>query len=279
MAYRTLLVHLDADARCDARVRLALQLAAQHQSHVIGVCATGSLELPVGGVREGSLAADFIETGRRHFRERAQGVAQSFRQMMQDAGHEGFEVRVEECDAVQAVLRHAPQADLLILGQGGGQGDAAVTPIDQVARVLMRAGRPVLVLPAQGELNAQDNHVLVAWNGSRESTRAVADALPWLRLARQVDVVCFGEGRYDEPVRVDLNDLRAWLARHGVTAQGLVQEARGGVGPSLVSQAMQGPWDLLVMGGYGHSRAAEFLLGGATRSVLEAMPVQVMMSH
>ena len=250
MAYRTLLVHLDTDARCGARLKVAAQMAQQHEAHVVGL-AVGSAANSEALVREFKL------------RMRSLDVA-------------SFDARTDQGDAPEVVARHAGCADVVILAQPGADGTVAP---DFVQRVFLRAGRPVLIVPDRGELEVVGSHVLVAWNGSREATRAIADALPWLQRARSVSVLCLD--RQEEALfsRLELNDLRDWLKRHGVTAQVTQQPAPGVVAVALLSWIKNTGCDLLVMGGYGHAQARELVFGGVTRSVLAQMPVPVLMSH
>jgi hypothetical protein len=137
--------------------------------------------------------------------------------------------------------------------------------------------------------------VLLAWSGKRESARALRDALPLLQRAEQVEVVMHAAAAPGEEAEADpLAPVLAHLARHGVSARGRVVHA----GEPSILERMQRPWtpdapvaesllshaadsgaDLIVMGGYGHSRAWELVLGGVTRTVLQTMTVPVLMSH
>lgn len=250
MAYRSLLVHLDTDDRCDARVRAAARLALEHDAHLMGV-AIGTAESTSTPVR-------------------------TFRQCMHDCGVSAFDVRVDEGDPLEALVRHASHCDLAVLGASNPGG--GVVP-DLAPRFFLRAGRPALIIPDHGELEVLDTHVLVAWNGTREANRAIADALPWLQRARQVGVLCLDKA--DEALfsRLELNDLRDWLKRHGVTAQVTQQPAQWSVAEALLTWVRNVGCDLLVMGGYGHARASEAVFGGVTRSVLSAVSVPLLVSH
>lgn len=250
MDYRTLLVHLDSDEHCDARLKLAAELAREHDAHVMGLAVIGTAA---------------VET-----------LAQHFRGRMEDLGVASFAARLEEGAAHEVVARHAGRADLVILSQAGTSG---TVPADFVHRVFMAAARPVLLVPDRCELQAAGGHVLVAWNGTPSAVRAIADALPWLRRASAVTVLCLD--RQEEALfgRLELNDLRDWLKRHGVAAQVVQHPALGSVAMSLLSWIRNSPCDLLVMGGYGHAPATELVFGGVTRSVLAEMPVPVLISH
>jgi len=140
-------------------------------------------------------------------------------------------------------------------------------------------GRPVLVVPRYGTFETVGQRVLIAWNGSREATRAVNDAIPILKMATKVTVLSVDpEGEPDR--RLPGADLALHLARHGIAAEAESTQALDiGVGDVLLSRAADLGADLIVMGAYGHSRLREMMLGGATRHLLQHMTVPVLMSH
>jgi nucleotide-binding universal stress UspA family protein len=151
----------------------------------------------------------------------------------------------------------------------------------RLGRIVVAARRPVIVLPPALAKAAKPALVAIAWNGSSEAARAVHDALPLLRGARRV-VVFEGEPgrRFDgmeEPPRLE---LEPWLHAHGVAAEfARVEGDDPGVGAMVLARASEAGADLLVMGGYGHSRAAELVLGGVTRHVLAHATIPVLFSH
>jgi nucleotide-binding universal stress UspA family protein len=167
----------------------------------------------------------------------------------------------------------------LILGQAVAEEEDV--PAGFAEHVVLAAGRPVLMIPYAGQPAALGERVLVAWNASRESTRALTDALPLLQRAAQVDVLTVNArpGR-DGHGEMPGADIALYLARHGVSAN--VHPTHGediGVGEWLLSRAADLGTDLIVMGAYGHSRLREMVLGGATRTILQSMTVPVLMSH
>jgi nucleotide-binding universal stress UspA family protein len=148
--------------------------------------------------------------------------------------------------------------------------------------LVMSADRPVLFIPYAGVFPALGANIMVAWNGSRESARAVHDALPLLQRAENVTVVRLKEHK-DEPrgSRIPGADIALLLARHGVKAEVSAGDRVDDVplGDMLLSRASDLGADLVVTGAYGHSRWQELVMGGATRSMLESMTVPVLMSH
>jgi nucleotide-binding universal stress UspA family protein len=149
-------------------------------------------------------------------------------------------------------------------------------PGDFLPSVLVQSGRPALVLPYAGPVGPIGRNVLVAWKETRESARAVTAALPWLRKAARVHVVAYGED-----AEASLERLQDYLRTQGV--QNITPHPAGNkdddVGNKLLSFAADLGSDLLVMGCYGHSRAREWVLGGATLSILQWMTLPVLMSH
>jgi nucleotide-binding universal stress UspA family protein len=137
----------------------------------------------------------------------------------------------------------------------------------------------VLIVPRYGVFGTVGERVLIAWNGSREATRAAHDALPLLKRATKVTVLSI-DPDHDSQRRVPSADITLHLARHGVAAEADSTVALDiAVGDVLLSRAADLGADLIVMGGYGHSRVREMVLGGATRHLLQHMTVPVLMSH
>lgn len=279
MDYRTLLVHLDTDTRCAARIKLGLQLAAQHDAHLVGLAPTGTLELPVSIEADLRGWPDLVARGRAQYRERAQNLVDAFKAQVAAAGLKSSEACGEEADAVTSVVRHGRQSDLIIVSQRDAQDEGATVPADFAQRVFMQTGRPVLVLPRMSSVDTTGTQVLVAWSGTRESARALTDALPFLRSAQKVAVLSLDRAEEASVSRLELNDLRQWLARHGVQAECAAHSTTEDFGDTLLLRAVGFGADLIVMGGFGHSRLAELALGGVTRTVLANATVPVLISH
>jgi nucleotide-binding universal stress UspA family protein len=158
------------------------------------------------------------------------------------------------------------------------QPDPAGTETDDlIEAVLFGSGRPVLIVPAHQE-GSQLRTVLIAWDEGRPAARAVADALPLLAMAERVEVVTVGDLRGDRTQ--DSSHLVRHLARHGIEAHRTnLARDQGSAASLLLSHAADVKADLIVMGGYGHSRLREIVLGGTTRRILQTMSVPVLMAH
>ena len=145
--------------------------------------------------------------------------------------------------------------------------------LDCIERVLVGAGRPLLVLPRSNDHVLDLDRIVVGWNGGRESARSVFDALPLLQAAKSVDVVCV-DSRREERVTPEQPGRRivAMLERHKVNAHPKSMDGHGeSAGKALLKHAKEIDAGLIVMGAYGHSRLREFVFGGATRHVLDDM--------
>jgi nucleotide-binding universal stress UspA family protein len=273
VSYKTILVHLDDRARRSERLQVAIDLAAHFDAHVVGLFALDAVYIPSYALAEGGSVIQEIERRRR--REAAAQAEGEFRQAVQRAGGKA-EWRLSMDSALASVGLSARYADLVVAGQP--------EPDDALAKVfagelVLSVGRPVLFVPYVGRYPAVGKRILVAWDASREAARAVNDALPFLTRAESVELVAFDPGSADHG-EVPAADVALYLARHGVKATAARQSAPGlGIGSQILSRAADTGADLVVMGGYGHSRLRELILGGATRSLLEAMTVPVLMSH
>jgi nucleotide-binding universal stress UspA family protein len=217
---------------------------------------------------------------RQAWREAARGAQQLFRSRADVAGIT-TEWREREGDVAEIASLHARYADLVIVGQMEPGLPAGHSARALPERLLLGVGRPILVVPYAGVFTTVGERVLVAWNASREATRAVNDALPLLQRASQVTVLAINpRGGVSGDGDVPGADLALHLSRHGVKAEASWVPAQDiEVAAMLLSWACDCQADLIVMGGYGHSRIRELVLGGATREMLQIMTVPTLMSH
>ncbi|MBY5268751.1 universal stress protein [Spiribacter salinus] len=185
-------------------------------------------------------------------------------------------------NTLDVIALQARYADLLIVGQMDPDRPADLVPGDLPGQAAVLAGRPVLAWPYAWQRRPVGRRVIIGWNGSRESARAVSDALPLLRQAEAVQVVVVGsqqgsQGRHGD---VPGADIAAHLARHAVPVEANDQTRSDiPVADALLSAAADFDADLLVMGAYGRSRLRELVLGGTTRRVLSEMTLPVLLAH
>ena len=280
MSYRSLLVHLDESARCEARVDIAARLAREHGAHLLGLAPTGVINLPARVTPSATGVPNYLELAQASLNERAAALVQAFKLRVAGSGVASFEGRIDEEDSVISLLENARVHDLVVIGQTDRAPTGLVVEPDIPEQVFLHAGTPALVVPFIGGFDSVGSNIVVAWNGSRESARAVHDAMPLLRKARKVHLMCFERASdLRHLTRLQLNDTQHWLERHGVQSHLHQEPVRIDVGEALLSRLSDLGADLLVMGGYGHSRVTEFLLGGVTRRLLGQMTVPVLLSH
>jgi nucleotide-binding universal stress UspA family protein len=276
-AFKTLLTHFDTTPRAETRLRLAARLAAEFEAHlrVTYTVLSPLYAEPFMGDGGGYMAQEMVK-----FQDRRDHDAR----IRYEAIAATLPVKPEwlqgEGDPVSVMLQHSRYADLMILGQHI-VGQANDTTPEFVPRLLLGSACPVLVVPYAGSFDDVGRRPMLAWNASRESSRAASAALPLLRRAASVQVVSFdarpGQGGHGE---LPGADVATWLARHGVKATVSTTRAHDvDAGNQILSRAADESNDLIVMGGYGHSRAFEFVMGGATRTVLTAMTVPVLFAH
>jgi nucleotide-binding universal stress UspA family protein len=211
-------------------------------------------------------------------REAAARAEEVFKKGVAATGVAKSEWRVSKRDAAHSVPVHGRYADVLVLGQPNETDGSGVEP-DFAERVLLEVGRPVLIIPYAGEFPTVGTKVLVAWNASREATRALTDSIPILREAKEVNVIAFNPKGAPHG-EVPGADIGLYLARHGIKVNVSQQTAEDvDVGNQILSRAADLDVDLIVMGAYGRARVSELILGGATRTVVQSMTVPVLMSH
>ena len=170
--------------------------------------------------------------------------------------------------------RRTRLADLCLVPKPEGEDAEARAEI--LNEVLFRAGRPLLMVP-EATVSADFDHVVVAWNGRAEVARALAEAIPLMARATKVTILVLGDEHPDRPSMIQ---VKAYLARHGIRAETVQKAApRKDTGEALVKEAGALGGDMLVIGGYSHSRWREMVLGGATRTIVHTAPMPVFMSH
>ena len=275
--YKTLLAPVDGRTKSERSVELACRIAATFQSHLVGLFIRPSSYIPASARAEGAERM-LRDLQQKVADELAQEARARFDSVIKPAGMERVEWRVADGPRAETVALHARYADLVVINQTDPQSTDASHFADGV---LLSVGRPVLLVPYVGGTSGFGRNILVCWNASREASRAVTDALPLLKAAQKVTILSIdGEesraGHGESPG----SDIALYLARHGVNPV-VVQTASGSVdvGSVILSRSFDIGADLIVMGAYGHSRAREIVLGGATRTVLQSMTAPVLMSH
>lgn len=279
MSIKDILVHVDQSARSQNRIDLAIQIAQQNNALLIGLFVESNYNVTAytpgefkGGWDDKTRRAG--EAAQQRFEEQAKkgGVKCEWRQVDRQG--------VRDSDVVDQVILHGRYVDLVVIGQTDPENNGNV-PVELPDEVVVRAGRPVLVVPYSGRYDLSSVRALIAWNGGREAARAVNDAVPLLQYAKSAVVMAVnpsdsGSDHGDIPGA----DICLHLARHGIKAEAqhiTAPDVR--VGDVLLSRAADEGANLLVCGAFQNSRLKELVLGGVTRHLLGQMTVPVLMSR
>lgn len=282
--FKTILVHVDLSAHAPERMRHAAALAQTHGAFLVGAAMFGVSRsiFPHGyAARPGTLEAscfDPLADNARRALAHFDAIAAAL-----NVPHEGRFV----CDrADDGLARQARFADLVVISQDDPDESLPDAAVHLPDYVIMNCARPVLVVPRTARDPAAEDHVLVAWDGSKEASHALGAAVPLLRHARTVTVAALagtGPETGADELRAQQPDLVQFLGRHGVAPRMLVHEAARDdptdAGRALLDLAAGLHCNVLVMGCYGHGRLRELCLGGASRTVLADARIPVLLAH
>ncbi len=274
---KDIIVNLSVATEGSIAGKYAISVAAALQAHLTGVAFIYDPVVPISGA--GYIPADVIETQREDNETAAEAAIKSFNAASDQAGisAEPMMTSASLSGAGDQFARMARRFDLAIVGQAQPE----ISSMEQIIgeNTLFESGRPMIMVPYIQKAAFKTDNVMICWDGSRTAARAVADAIPIIRKGGRVEIVIVANerGKQDE---IEGADIGQHLARHGLKVD--VHRISGGnidVGDALLSHAADSGADLMVMGGYGHSRLREFILGGVTRSIFESMTVPVLLSH
>lgn len=279
MELKQVLVQAGVDKNAEQRAKIAADLAARFDADVTGVFLTPaapSVFLAAGleGAPPAAVLKDLTESHRRTVTANARAAKTTL-----EGAAPGRAVGWREVDGASPgeLIEAARAADLLIMpGPPDNTREGVFAPADTVA---LGAGGPVIAVPDTSSATSVGRSILVAWNGSRESARALRDALPLLTRADQVAGLIVD---HPDDARDGEAALEAFLRRHGCRSVSVQRLPAGGQPPSEVilqhaAHVVQA--DLIVMGLYGHSRLREFILGGVSREMLDDSPIPLLLSH
>jgi nucleotide-binding universal stress UspA family protein len=274
---KDLVVNLAVGTDRDRAAQFAISIAAAFQAHIAGIAfAYDPAITPT--VMDG-LSAGWIDAQRAENLAAAQTAVDRFEEAVRREGVSA-EHRIIESGlgaAPNSFARIARHFDLSVVGQTAP--DIALPEDLLIEAALFESGRPTVVVPYIQTDDIKLNHVLVCWDHGRNAARAVADALPLLARSKKVEIVIVT--RHDgKPNDLPGAGIAEHLARHGLNVElRRLIAADLDVANAVLSYAADVGADFIVMGGYGHSRLREFVLGGATYGMLQSMTVPVLMAH
>lgn len=275
MTYATLMVHLELGRSNAGLLQIAGALAERFQAGVIGVAACQPMPVTYG---DGYVSGDLIVQDREEIDKEIKEAEAEFRNALQARVRTlQWRSTVMYASLPEYLAREARSADLIITGVASGDffdPSRAVNTGDLV----MRAGRPVLLVPAAAD-SLKLERVVVAWKDTRESRRAAFDALPLLKKAAHVTVVEIAAEEEITTARAHVADVVAWLRCHGVEAESFASPSTIDDATGLYAIAQDQGADVIVAGAYGHSRLREWVLGGVTRDLLLSVNRCSLVSH
>ena len=284
MPLKTIMVLLNDPGRTQQLLDAASALARQFDAHLVGLYI-----LPAAKVYSdvGMVATPMVFEGYRDlFTSKREGIRAKFEARAKQDGLKA-EWRVIDSgfpDIADSAIAEARSAELVIASQTDYGPDGSIER-DLVVRLVMESGRPVLIIPKKGNFAPRGEGIaekaIIGFNGTKESSRAMFDALPLLRLVKETRLVWVDPYRQSgEAGEIPGVEEATVLSRHGIKVIAEPMMTTGhNAGEALLMRANDLGADLLVMGAYAHSRMREFVFGGATRHVLEHMTIPVLMSH
>lgn len=272
MAIKDILLHLDNSPDCEARVELAVRIAAQYGAHLKGLyILSHAYYAPRHTLAE---------------KELAEKVEDMFLSKVANGGISGEWLYVDwsvvGVRMPEILTLYAYYTDLVIVGQPTEAANNAGVPFDLPERLGLASGRPLLIVPYAGNFSRSIDRIMVAWKAGRESSRTMHDAIPYLEKAGHTSLVTVAiAGQHDQSMAGDIQKVTTYLSRHGVNSSHdeILAPASLPIGDALLNHACEHKMDLLVMGGYATSRRGAFMLGPVARHLMNHMTLPVLISH
>ncbi len=276
MAYKTILLCLNELGRVPQLVEAARKLATTFDAHISGLYVIPGVQVyPAAGY---AAAPDVFDGTRKHYQNQLKQVQSQFETGMKADGI-SFDFHVIDSDMpmiVNEVTRQGRNADLIVVSATDRKAYDGVE-FDFVERLVMTAGRPVLVLPFLGEAKLALDEIIIGWDHGREAARAAFDALPFMQASKRTRIL-----QIDQPARGEMQGatLAESLDRHGVKTE-ITNVTSDGMtaGETILRAASDHGAGLIIVGAYGHSRFTEFIFGGVTRHVIHHLDRPILMSH
>jgi nucleotide-binding universal stress UspA family protein len=280
MSYQTILVHLSNPDRAEQTLEAACAVARSQKSFLIGLFGYPQVFVPAAVAAEAW--SDILAIEKNRHQSAAKQTKKIFEEICTKAKikHEWRELDAM-AQVADGVIRHGLCADLLIAAQADPDADDFRLQEELTERIMLEAGRPVLFVPYAGRFKKVGETTLLAWIATREAARAAGDGLAFMKKSKSVTVLSANPAEHhgDQAVATG-SQLVISLARHGIEARAVTTNAQDmPVASEILSRASDYGSDLLIMGGYGHSRFREVVFGGVTREILRQMTVPVLMSH
>ncbi len=279
MDFKNILLHLDHSSGCENRLQVAFALAKNYDAVITGLFVVPDYVVP--SYVEAQISVDLITDVTEKALARAREKLSSYQQMADEAGVK-LEAHVLEGQVIPILREHSKYSDLLLLGQD--QPDDPDNASYGLADALLFEGACACVMvPHSGKLAAPGRRVLLTWNASRESARALREAMPILVRAEEVVVLSSEPDDADAEIargHPHADELARFLESHGIQSiSSGIADMDVSTSDAILGQAAEMNADLIIMGAYGHARLREIILGGVTRDLLKQSTVPLFLAH
>ena len=279
MDFKNILIHLDHSSGCQNRLKTAFDLANTFDAKLNGLFVVPDYVVP--SYVEAQISVDLITDVTEKAIARANEKLAEYQKLADDAGV-SMESQVIEGQVIPILREHSKYADLLMLGQDQPD-DPDNASYGLADALLFEGGCACLVVPHSGKLAAPGKRVLLTWNASRESARALREAMPFLTRAESVVVLSSEPDDGNDDIargHPHAQELSRFLESHGIDAVSSgISDPDISASDAIIGQAADMNADLIVMGAYGHARLREIILGGVTRDLLKQSSVPLLLAH
>lgn len=289
MPLKDIFVCVDNSPASKTRLQSAVNLALAHEAHLTGIYVAPPPKLPHRTGPSSHVLVGFLAEAVRADAQRRKAIAEIFERtrLAAESVERNFLEQVRrvgiahdwiyaEGDLLNALVLHARFCDVLLIGQPAGEWTLGDSPTD---RLIIETGLPTLVVPAMGTYPEIGKRIMIAWDRSPLATRAVNNARPFLRMAKEVRILSVNL----ESTKRDIlpgSGIVEHLARHGIKATALRVTVKDPVlSDVILSRAKEEKTDLLVMGAYGNRGLRERILGGITSAIIKQATIPVLLSH
>ncbi|MBT8436704.1 MAG: universal stress protein [Gammaproteobacteria bacterium] len=279
MEFKNILIHLDHSSGCSNRLDIAFELARKFDAQLTGLFIVPDYVVP--SYVEAQISVDLITDVTEKAVAKAREKLAGYQKLADDAGI-SMQARVVEGQVIPILREHTKYSDLLLLGQD--QPDDPDNSSYGLADALLFEGAcACVVVPHSGKLEAPGKRVLLTWNASRESARALREAMPFLTRAETVVVLSSEPDDGDSQTargHPHAQELDKLLKSHGIeSVSSGISDPDISTTDAIIGQAVDMNADMIIMGAYGHARLREIILGGVTRDLLKQSPVPLFLAH
>jgi len=276
---KNILLHLDHSSGCQNRLQTAFAMAKNYDALITGLFVVPDYVVP--SYVEAQISVDLITDVTEKALARARDTLSEYQKMAEAAGVR-MDAHVVEGQVIPILREHSKYSDLLMLGQD--QPDDPDNASYGLADALLFEGAcACMVVPHSGKLALPGNRILLTWNASRESARALREAMPMLKTAETLVVLSSEPDDADVTIargHPHADELARFLESHGIeSVSSGINDLDISASDAILGQAAEMDADMIVMGAYGHARLREIILGGVTRDLLKQSPIPLFLAH